>query len=176
MSPESIIQIIVTGVLVIVTIIIAMSNHKLTSNTEKFNHGNLIVDFQDKLSVAILLEQEVIKKYEEWGIDDDDNSVFLTPETYKLIESFMINYLNLVNAIAYLFTMKKSMLKNHKKYFEFYIAYGKKLLDIRNINHNDDQSKYWEYIVPCVSKYEMKTNKQIPKPIGELYDPDNNSN
>lgn len=71
--------------------------------------------------------------------------------------------------------MKKFMLKNHKKYFEFYIAYGKKLLDVRNIKH-DDQSKYLEYIVPCVSKYEMKSNKQIPRPIGQLYDPDNKSN
>ena len=68
------------------------------------------------------------------------------------------------------------MLKNHKKYFEFYIAYAKKLLDVRNIKHNDDQSKYWEYIVPCVSEYKMKSNKQIPIPIGKFYEPDNKSN
>lgn len=173
MSPESIIQIIITVGLVIVTIIMVVINHRLTSNTEKFSHGNLIVNFQDKLSVALLLEQKVIEKYEEYTIQCDNgkkDALFHTPETYRLVESFTINYLNLVNSIAYLCTMKKSMLKEHKKYFEFYIAYGKKILDIRNVKY-DNQSKYWEYIGKCVLEYDMKCDKSIPESISECYDP-----
>ena len=82
----------------------------------------------------------------------------------------MIRYLNITNAIAYLSVMEKSMLeKNHKKYFEFYIAYVKKLLDIKSKGADDDQSRYWQYIKPCAEKYYMKSNKTIPKPIKEHY-------
>lgn len=121
---EIIIQSILTGILVIITSAIALSNHRMTSNTKKFAESNLIVEFQHKLSSAILLEQNLIKRWDEYDIRDDDDEIFFTPETDGLLENYIINYLNLVNSIAYLFTMEKSMLKNHKNYFEFYIAYN----------------------------------------------------
>ena len=61
MSFEYFIQLTIAIFMVLVTVIIAVNNHKLTNNNEKFNHANLIVDFQDKLSNAILSEQELIK-------------------------------------------------------------------------------------------------------------------
>ena len=170
MNYELTIQIIVTSILVVATIVIAISNYRLTSNIEKLNYGNLMIDFQDKLSDALLLEQEITKKYDEWDVSEVE-SIFYGPEMFNTIESFMIKYLNLTNAIAYLFTMEKSMLKNHKEYFEFYIAYAEKLLDIKNKITRDDQSKYWQYITPCVEQYAMKSNKIIPASIKQCYSP-----
>ena len=78
--------------------------------------------------------------------------------------------MNIADAIAYLFVMEKPMLgKNHRKYFEFYIAYAKKLLNVKSRGMDDDQSKYWQYIKQCVDKYDMKSDKTIPEPIAKFF-------
>lgn len=48
-----------TTVLAIITFGIAINNRNLTINTEKFSRGNLIINLQDKLSAAILPEQDI---------------------------------------------------------------------------------------------------------------------
>ena len=89
-----------------------------------------------------LLEQEITNKHPLWKFTEED-----VLESSKMIESFMISYLNIANTIACLFVMEKPVLgKNNKEYFEFYIAYAKKLLDVRNKSVDNDQFKYWQYI------------------------------
>ena len=105
----TIVTVVSTVVLVGVTLAIALSSNRLTSNTEKFSHGNLIINFQDKLSAAILQEQEIINKHLVWKVTSDDL------EASKIIESFMIKYLNITNAIAYLFVMEKSILEKNTR-------------------------------------------------------------
>ena len=149
-----------TIILVVATFGIAMSNLKLTNNTEKFRYGNLIINLQDKLSTAILLEQEIINKHSIWKFTEED-----VLESSKMIESFVISYLNITNVIAHLFVMEKSTLgKNNKERFEFYIAYAQKLLDVKNSSIDDNQYKYCQYIKQCVDKYDMKSDKTIPDP------------
>ena len=106
MNSELISTVVLTSALVFVTIVIAYHNYKLTNNTEKFSHGNLIINLQDKLSDAILQEQEMIQKYYECFSLGKSES-FLKDRSINKIEAFMIRYLNITNAIAYLFVMKK---------------------------------------------------------------------
>ena len=158
-----------TLLLVGVTIIIAFINKELTTNTKKSIYGNIIFNFQDKLSATILKGQEMTWKYPEWEIEEK-GFLFDNPELIKTIESFLIEYLNVTNAIAYLFVMKDPVLeKDHKEYFGFYIAYAKTLLDVKNMGMGDDQSKYWRYIKQCVEKHDMKSDKTVPKLIEEYY-------
>ena len=169
MNLELIITFVLTAALVGVTIAIAYHNYKLTSNTEKFSHGNLIINLQDKLSDAILQEQEMIQKYYECFSLGKVES-FLKDRSINKIEAFTIRYLNITNAIAYLFVMEKSILgKNHKKYFEFYLAYAEKLLTVKNSNMDNDQFKYWPYITQCLDKYDMKSDKSVPVPIQKFF-------
>ena len=110
------------------------------------------------------------------------------PELVKMIESFMVSYLDITNTIAYLFVTKtrhrkysescvvrpffteRLMLdKIHKEYFESYIAYAEKLLHLKNCSTCNDQYKCWQYIKQCVDKYNMKSDKPIPEPIEEYY-------
>ena len=169
MNSELISTVVLTTALVLVTIVIAYHNYKLTSNTEKFSHGNLIINLQDKLSDAILQEQEMIQKYYEYFSLGKSES-FLKDRSINKIEAFMIRYLNITNAIAYLFVMEKSILgKNHKKYFEFYLAYAEKLLAVKNSSTENDQFKYWPYITPCIDKYDMQSDKSVPAPIQKFF-------
>ena len=166
------IQILLPVTLVIVTIRIAQTNHKLTSDNEKFNHGRLIIDFQDKLSDAILKEikiKELHMHFENLHVRDAEFDERLT-NYEKQIESFVVHYLNITNAISYLFVMEKSMLKNHKNYFGFYIAYANKLLTLIQNTMESDQPTYWEYIKKCVDQYDMKATKKIPEAIKTHYE------
>ena len=82
----------------------------------------------------------------------------------------MTRYLNITGATAYLFVMEKSVLeKNHKKYFGFYIAYAKKLLDAKSMGTGVEQSEYWQYIKLCVEKHDMQSDKTVPCPAKEYY-------
>lgn len=168
MDYNSIIQLVTTIVVAAATIIIAKSNNHLTKNTEKFNESQVIIDFQDKLSNAILKERKIIKMAAE--LKAIEYIPFLDdPDTYNHVNSFTIQYLNLVNAIAYLMTMKKSTLNNHADYFGLYIGYGNDLLELRE-KHLQDQIKYWRYIPECTKKYNMDSEKTIPKVIEDFYD------
>ena len=107
---------------------------------------------------------DIIEKHKALMVGEDYS------KRAKMIESFMIGYLNMANAIAYLFVREKLMPgENHREYFKFYIAYAKKLLDLKNSSIDDDQFKYWPYIKQCVEKYDMKSNKTIPGQIETYY-------
>ena len=64
-----IVQSISTGALIAVTLRIAKTDKQITDNTKEFNMIRTIIDFQVKLSDAILLENELRHNYEASDLD-----------------------------------------------------------------------------------------------------------
>ena len=170
------------------TSIIAIISYRLTDNTEKTNHSNMIINLQDKLSAAMLQQHEIEWEYPDLVSGKKDFSVNKYPELVKMIESFTISYLDITNTIAYLFVTKTRCRKRsefflvrpffterfmlekiHKKYFESDIAYAKELLELKKGSTGDDKFEYWQYLESYVEECTMKSNKRIPKLIKDYY-------